>query len=61
MTKHRRSFSAEFKREAAGSCLIKVIAISKPAVRSELSSTRCVAGPISSSKSAMVLLHRAKR
>jgi hypothetical protein len=52
--------SAEFKREAAGLVLDQAIAISKPAVRSGLSSPRCVAGLTNSSKSATALLRRAQ-
>lgn len=61
MTKQRRSFSTEFKHAAAGLLLDQAIAISKPAVCLELSSSRCVAGSIRSSKSTMASLRRAKR
>lgn len=61
MTKQCRSFSTEFKHAAAGLVLDQAIARSKPAVCLELSSSRCVAGSISSSKSTMASLRRAKR
>ena len=61
MTKQRRSFSTEFKHAAAGLLLDQAIAISKPAVYLELSSSRCVAGSIRSSKSTMASLRRATK
>lgn len=60
MTKQRRSFSAELKREAAGLMLDQAIAISKPAARLVWLSPRYVAGLSNSSNSATALLRRPK-
>lgn len=57
MTKQRRSFSAEFKREAADLVLKQKLQLH----RSQPFSQRRVAGLTNSSRSAAALFRRAKR
>ena len=60
MTKQRRSFSTEFKREAAGLVLNQGYSHIEASRSLGRSSPRCVAGLVNSSRSATALLRRAK-
>ena len=54
MTKQRRVFSAEFKREAADLVLSKITASSKPVAHSALASRLCAVGLASFNRNAQV-------
>jgi transposase len=61
MTKQRRSFSAEFKREAADLVLKQNYSYIEASRSLGIGESACAAGLIRFSRSAKASLHRAKR